>query len=137
METPKTSDFTGTIEAHDEEIVNLYWVKETIPADKTPPRTVFSSLSPLPLRSPSHTSLSVPPSEEHSVSLSSSVIDALNGIVELNAVRFERISLSDTPLLQISTEENAFKMTPLKYRVGDEEKQAECVFEDITRTVGE
>ena len=59
-ETPKTSDFTGTIEAHDEEIVNLYWVKETIPADKTPPRTVFSSLSPLPLRSPSHTSHSVP-----------------------------------------------------------------------------
>ena len=64
------------------------------------------------------------------------MIDALNGIVELNAVRFERIFLGDTPLLQISTEENAFKMAPLKYKVGDEEKQAECVFEDITRTGG-
>ena len=76
------------------------------------------------------------PSDISVASLSHSVIDAHTGFIEMSATQFENITLSNIPLLQVSTQENAFRMASMKYGAEHDEKHTNCIFEDITRTEG-
>ena len=76
------------------------------------------------------------PSDISVASLSHSVIDAHTGFIEMSATKFENITLSNNPLLQVSTQDNAFRMASMKYGAEDDEKHTKCIFEDITRTEG-
>ena len=76
------------------------------------------------------------PSDISVASLSHSVIDTHTGFIEMIATQFEKITLSNIPLLQVSTQENAFRMASMKYGAEDDEKHTKCIFEDITRTEG-